>query len=254
MEKDVLHHQEVQSLLTSHFVAVHVDCSQPNELADQFQVGMLPTDIVIGPDEVVLLKSQGGRDRASYIKQLRQLLSSVPTPEEKPVEQQLVQKEPQGTSRVPDVAPGKAESGIQNSPKDQSNAPTPTTNDTKLLIGLDRYSPVSLARNREWRKGKTEFAMVFQGVVYLMADEEEYNEFGRNPSKYAPRLLGCDPVVLWSSDKAIPGSTQFGAYFDSELFLFSSAKNRDTFKGSPTRYSRPQHVVRVDEIDGPRWR
>ncbi|TXT16678.1 MAG: thioredoxin, partial [Planctomycetota bacterium] len=124
----------------------------------------------------------------------------------------------------------------------------------KLLVGLDRYSPVSLAKHRQWRKGSPEFALVYQGVVYLLCDADEYREFRSDPSKYAPRLLGCDPVVLWTSDRAVPGSTQYGAYFDGELFLFSSPENRDRFKSSPTLYTRPQHVLKVDQIDGPRWR
>ena len=91
-------------------------------------------------------------------------------------------------------------------------------------------------------------------MVYLLYDSEEYREFQSDPAKYAPRLLGCDPVVLWNSDRAVPGSTQYGAYFDSELFLFTNFENRDRFKASPNLYSRPQHVLKVDQIDGPRWR
>ena len=214
MERDVLHSNDVRDLLSKDFVAVLVDCGAHPELQMQFNIQSLPTDIVLGPDGAVLLRSEGSRDKKAYLTQLARIVEpDLP----------LVQKQP-------------------------------VADKVKLLVGLDRYSPVSLAKNRQWRKGKNEFALVWQEVVYLMFDEAEYREFQAEPAKFAPRLLGCDPVVLWTSDRAVPGSTQFGAYFDGELYLFNSAETRDRFKGRPNLYSRPQHVLKVDEIDGPRWR
>ena len=220
MERDVLHSSDVLDALSKDFVAVLIDCGQHPELQMQFNIQSLPTDIVLGPDGAVLFRSEGSRDKKTYLTQLVRIVE----PQTQPVE---------------------------NSPPVQKQ---PSADKVKLLVGLDRYSPVSLAKNRQWRKGKNEFALVWQEVVYLMFDEAEYREFKADPVKFAPRLLGCDPVVLWTSDRAVPGSTQFGAYFDGELYLFNSAANRDRFKGSPNLYSRPQHVLKVNEIDGPRWR
>ena len=217
MEHEVLHTSDVRDLLSKDFVAVLVNCDEHPELQMQFNIQSLPTDIVLGPDGAVLLKSEGSRDKKTYLAQLARVIAP-PAGNPPPVQQQ------------------------------------PAAEKVKLLVGLDRYSPVSLAKNRQWRKGKNEFALVYQEVVYLMFDEAEYREFQAEPTKFAPKLLGCDPVVLWTSDRAVPGSTQFGAYFDGELYLFNSAETRDRFKGSPTLYSRPQHVLKVDEIDGPRWR
>ncbi len=258
MEQEVLHQRDVLDVLAEHFIAVEVDCSKPNDLTDQFQVQMLPTDIVIGPDEVVLLKAEGRRNRATYIAQLRDVLTKVNSTRSAPVDrsqdQRLVQNSPAGTARVGETVPERDPAPKPKQFENPNATASKSSTEDKLLIGLDRFSPVSLAKGRQWRKGKTEFALVYQGIVYLMFDNEEYAEFKADPGKFAPRLLGCDPVVLWSTDKAVPGSTQFGAYFDGELFLFSSAENRDTFKGSPTRYSRTQHVLKIDQIDGPRWR
>ncbi len=215
MEHDVLHSNDVRDLLSKDFVAVLVNCDEHPELQMQFNIQSLPTDIVLSPDGAVLLKSEGSRDKKTYLAQLARVIEPSENPP--PVQKQ------------------------------------PVAEKVKLLVGLDRYSPVSLAKNRQWRKGKNEFALVYQEVVYLMFDDKEYQEFKAEPTKFAPRLLGCDPVVLWTSDRAVPGSTQFGAYFDGELYLFNSAENRDRFKGRPNLYSRPQHVLKVDEIDGPRW-
>ncbi|MFM9961902.1 MAG: thioredoxin family protein [Planctomycetaceae bacterium] len=245
MEKDVLHHPDVRDLLTQQFVAVIIDSDQHPELISQFEIKGLPTDVIVGPDGTVLLKAEGGRDRKSYLAQLKQTLDKLApqteSPSDRVQEEQLVQNGTPGTARVSEQTPEPV--------REEKPAPQ-----VKLLIGLDRYSPVALAKHRQWRKGKTEHALVYQGVVYLLCDTEEYKEFQADPAKYAPRLLGCDPVVLWNSDRAVPGSTQFGAYFDGELFLFASPENRDRFKTSPTLFARSQHVLKIDEIDGPRWR
>jgi len=245
MEKDVLHHADVRDVLTRQFVAVMVDSDQHPDLVSQFEIKSLPTDVIIAPDGVVLLKAEGGRDRKTYLAQLRNAATRIapftePSSERSP-DERVAEESSAGVARV----------------SEQSQEPAPEeapAKQVKLLVGLDRYSPVALAKHRQWRKGKPELSLVFQGVVYLLCDEEEYREFQSDPAKYAPRLLGCDPVVLWNSDRAIPGSTQFGAYFDGELYLFASPENRDRFKSSPTLYTKPQHVLKVDQIDGPRWR
>lgn len=258
MEKDVLHHSDVRDLLSRNFVAVMIDSDQHPELIQQFDIKSLPTDVVIAPDGVVMPKMEGGRDRKTYLAQMRHALEQIPPRNEASGSQIAQQPEtPQPSSPASDrsqderittkLIPGTPRVGEPV----QEESPAPVE---KLLVGLDRFSPVALAKHRQWRKGKTELALVYQGVVYLLCDDDEYREFRADPGKYAPRLLGCDPVVLWTSDRAIPGSTQFGAYFDGELFLFSSPENRDRFKSSPTLYTRPQHVLKVDQIDGPRWR
>lgn len=253
MEKDVLHHSDVRDLLSRNYVAVMVDSDQHPELIEQFGIKSLPTDLVIVPDGVVLLKAEGGRDRKTYLAQMRHTLQQYTpqpqSPADRPPEEKIVRNSASGAARV-------AESAVEEQPlrEDKPASQSQPALEGKLLVGLDRFSPVSLAKHRQWRKGKTELALVYQGVVYLLYDEDEYREFQADPGKYAPRLLGCDPVVLWTSDRAIPGSTQFGAYFDGDLFLFTSAGNRDRFKSSPTLYTRPQHVLKIDNIDGPRWR
>ena len=224
MDKSVLNESEVEDMLANHFVAVKVDSNIHPDLVTKYKVQQLPTDIVLAPNGVELLKSEGYHDKGSYLKQLRKIIQRTDSNPEAPTDRSADER----LARKDDA--------------------------TKPLIGLERYSPVYLGKTHQWRKGKSQYALVYQGVVYLMCDEEEYRDFQSNPTKYVPRLLGCDPVVLWSSDRAVPGTTQFGAFYDEDLFLFSSAENRDRFKNSPTLYSRTQHVLKADQIDGPRWR
>lgn len=78
MEKEVLHHSDVRDLLSQNFVAVMIDSDQHPELISQFEIKSLPTDVVIAPNDVVLLKAEGGRDRKTYLAQLRHTLEQLP--------------------------------------------------------------------------------------------------------------------------------------------------------------------------------
>lgn len=232
MEKEIFSDREVQEFLASNFIPVKVDCSTPNPLADEFNIELLPADLVVSPDGQSLSKTKGfpgtGKvGRRAYLDQLNLALA---------------QNQPK-----PAAEPAKP---VQ----DELKQPPEQKADLKLIVGLERYSPVALVKQRKWIKGKPEHAWQYQGVVYLMRDAEEVREFQAEPAKFAPKLLGCDPVVLWTSDKAVVGSTQFGAIFDESLYLFSSAETRDRFKKEPALFTRPQHVLKVNDVDGPRWR
>lgn len=116
--------------------------------------------------------------------------------------------------------------------------------ESKPALGLAGYSPVSLWRDRKWKKGDEEFAGVYKGIFYYMASADELDAFRTDPARYAPRLLGADPVILWETDRAVPGSVRFAAYFDDDLYLFANAKSRQQFKDDPLRYTRTRHVLK----------
>lgn len=44
------------------------------------------------------------------------------------------------------------------------------------------------------------------------------------------------------TNRAVAGSTKYGAYFDGELFLFASPENRERFKKTPYRFTRTRHA------------
>ena len=118
------------------------------------------------------------------------------------------------------------------------------------LVGLSGYSPISLRKHRKWVKGERKYAGQFKGILYYMVDEAELEQFNSDPEKYAPRLLGCDPVVLAETDRAIPGSTRFAAFFGEELYGFVSSATRDRFKQNPQKYVKTRHVLRLEQLEG----
>ena len=53
-------------------------------------------------------------------------------------------------------------------------------------------------------------------------------------------LAGYDAVAYFSENAAVEGSSEFTAVHNNAIYYFSSAENRDTFKGNPSKYE-PQY-------------
>ncbi len=77
----------------------------------------------------------------------------------------------------------------------------------------------------------------------------ELEIFKVDPGRYAPQLLGCDPVILNKQDRAIPGDTKYGAYYDHNLYLFVDLESREEFKKNPDRFSRTMHVLKMEQVE-----
>jgi YHS domain-containing protein len=132
-------------------------------------------------------------------------------------------------------------------PRVTSTVPAPKRPWT--VIGLRGYSPIALVTARAWVPGNQRFAWGYKGIIYYMASPAELQRFKENPERYAPQVLGCDPVILDITDRAVPGDIRYAAFFDGELYLFVSEKSRQAFRQDPERYVRTKHVLKVDELD-----
>lgn len=217
MEKDVLSRPAVVQVLSSKLILVKVNVDQHPELAKRFNVSQFPSDVVVDPQGRRILSSTGYQEADKYVSFVRH------------AEEQYVGAPVAAPQSVPaEATPGEAED---------------------IMIALDGYCPVTLSKTRAWEKGTREFAAEHRGQMYYLTSAEHKTDFEADPSKYVPRLLGCDPVVLRDTDLAVPGSIRFGAYYDEELYLFSSQDNRTAFKSEPERYTRTRVVRHADEID-----
>ena len=241
MEAEVLPHPEIMGLLQSKFIAVKVDAGNPanirgGELVQQFGVHGLPCDVIVDPLSGRLLSQvEGYQDLARYRTSALRSRSMFDQSHKIVVVERQTPKEPAQTE-APSQEPA-----------------TETQNDVTLgtpqpLVGLDGFSPVSLGAQRAWTVGKPEFSFEYKGITYRMCSAEELDAFRTRPGDFAPRLLGCDPVVLSETDRAVPGRTDFGAFFDGDLYLFVSEESRRRFKTNPPKYTRIQHVLRVDHL------
>jgi YHS domain-containing protein len=229
MERDVFRTPEFLRQLDGRFVAVKVDADQRPDLVEQFGVRGLPTDLFIDPDGRVLAQSTGYVGRGDYLSQMARIDARFDAASRTHIARSQA-------GAPPATLPSRREPLVQNS-------------SSPRVIGLEGYSPISLWNWREWRKGSPEFAAAYRGVTFHMTTAEERRQFAADPEQYVPKLLGCDPVLIAETERAISGSTKFGAYYNGELYLFASAENRDRFKQAPHRFTRTRHAVRVDEIE-----
>jgi thioredoxin-related protein/YHS domain-containing protein len=224
MDREVFPSSSVKEMLGSRFVAVKINSDDRQDLVRRYGVETLPSDLVIDSltGRVITLHA-GYQDRTSYLSSASQAEASF----NKAHPRNLVVAKP--------VADAKSV--------------TPELGEPKPIIGLAGFSPVALAKKRQWNRGSAEFAWEYKEVTYHLSSREELEEFRNKPEAFAPRLLGCDPVILWESDKAVSGDIKYAAFFDDELFLFKSDERRKQFKASPEKYIRLQHALKVDQIE-----
>ena len=263
MERDVLHTPEVAAHLNGPIVAVMLDTERVPQLVSRFGVQSIPTDLFLTPDGRVLGMMNGAKPKSDYLRRvaaaesqydrIRQLsLAKSDGSAEGP---RLLKPEP----RI-DLPTGPPERGSRESaygPDPASAAASPLKfrprSDGVVLLGLKGFSPVALFEDRRWAKGEPRYAWEHQGLTYLMASQEEFRKFQRESERYAPRLLGCDPVLYYDDGRAVPGSTQYAAMFDDALFLFQSPATRAKFRESPERYTKRRTVLLIDEIETAAW-
>jgi thiol-disulfide isomerase/thioredoxin/YHS domain-containing protein len=286
MEREVLDTPQVLKLLDAGFVAVKLDFDiKANEpIRTKYGAKNLPTDVILDPDGKVLVKTEGYEtgDRAKYIANVTRIetryaaerakIARTAAPAETPAAKPVAEKQPLVAAQksIPQISPSTGGKGDKlvpppTEPKkigdvasaaspddvphvDQQPAAAPATEAAQFLLGLDGYCPVTLRSTRSWKSGSSDITLEHDGQTFYFTTADKRDEFKAHPDRYAPRLLGCDPVILAENDLAVRGSVKFGAFYEGELFLFETADSRVKFRKNPTRYSRLQHVVKPEDV------
>lgn len=226
MERNVLHQRAVLQEIGRSVIAVKINVDDQPQIASKYGIQALPSDVYAEPDGRKLMEATGYRGAGEYVSSMTRAATRYAD---------LV------AARTP--APRPAATG------DVVNSSTRLATSEERRPMLDGYCPVTLFHNHKWEKGSPQFRIEYRDQVYLAASADDMREFNEDPTRYAPRFLGCDPVVVWESDRAVPGSTQFGAFYNDQLYLFTSEQNRQTFKADPDRYTRTRVVLRLDDIE-----
>lgn len=245
MEREVLKDPQLLKQMGSRLVAVKINADHHQDLVERYGVRALPADVFVDADGRVIARIDSHEGKASYLAQIARVEARFASQ----VKVQVAKSSPPRTLPGTSQAPTGDQSSTAQNDTSTSDAPTAAKKTDPTPIGLKGYSPVALSAHRKWRKGKAEFAATYKGIVYHMATAEEFEDFQADPQRYAPRLLGCDPVLLWETDRAIAGNIRYGAYYDGELFFFSTRENREQFRKAPTRYTQSRHVLRADRIE-----
>jgi YHS domain-containing protein len=223
MEQNVLHRPEVLDQIRKSVVAVKLNAEKSSKIAARYSVDAFPTDVFVEPDGTRLIESEGFRSITEY----RSMIARAST-------------------RYADVV-AKRTAPVKT-PTQQQPAPTQLANDGPKPM-LDGYCAVTLWNHRRWEKGSPQYRAEFRGQAYLLSSEAALREFNENPDRFVPRFLGCDPVVVFESDRAVLGSTKYAAFYDDELFLFVDDVNRQAFKRNPDNFVRTRVVLNVDQIE-----
>ena len=232
MDRETLHSKSLSKQTRGKFLAVKINTDRQPGITRKYSVRALPTDLFIGPTGRVISRVEGYQTTRQYLARAARVDASF------------------AANRK--VALAKNKQPVQQ-PKPVvviARKPAKKVTVKKVAVGMDGYSPVALWNHRKWVEGRAEFAMKHKGVTYHFANAKERKEFELNPALYAPRLLGCDPVILQGTDRAIAGDIEYGAYFDGELFFFVSKASRKKFRETPLRYTRTRHVLRVNKFKG----
>lgn len=237
MDSDVLNTQDVKRALCDRVIGVKIDLDQHPDIAEKYGVDSIPADVVISPSGRVLSKTVGFLPRATY-------LANLATAEQKTAEEVMLARKAAEEKKAAEERALALKSKPAAPPVTEITPEKLVTpqKSSKLIVGLDGYCPVTLWRTREWSKGKTTFGADFQGVRFYFASLADRDDFIAEPTRYAPQLLGCDPVALWETERAIAGTAKYAAFFDGELYLFNAVANRDRFKQSPPQFTKTRHV------------
>ncbi|WP_197996514.1 thioredoxin family protein [Gimesia panareensis] len=244
MDQTVLRTAAVKNLFGKRVIGVKIDSDQHRHLVDRFNVRSLPSDILLTPTGTIITRTDGFQNQNVYLSFLGRGASRY----EKDRRVYLAQKSKQELmERKRQAEQQQVEPETEPEPQ-ETNKTYVATNPER--IGLEGYSPIALTRDRKWKKGQEEFSWPYQGITYQMASRTELEIFKADPGRYAPQLLGCDPVILNKQDRAIPGDTKYGAYYDHNLYLFVDLESREEFKQNPDRYSRTMHVLKIEQVGG----
>ncbi|MCA9029183.1 MAG: YHS domain-containing protein [Planctomycetaceae bacterium] len=229
MERTVLNQKAVLQQFGTTIVGVKIDVDDHPDLVRRFGVSKFPTDLYIEPTGELLMESQGMHPMDEYISMMHRagsryadLLASRKAKTDVPI------------ATVPGEGKGENELASQG---------------PKATPIMDGYCPVTLWKHRRWTKGSQQFTTDYKGQQFTFVSEEALEDFQQDPERYVPRFLGCDPVIVWDTDRAVPGKTAFGAFYDDELYLFVSDANRKTFKSNPDKYIRTRVVLRSEQIE-----
>ena len=223
MERNVLNQPAVLRSLGTDMVGVKINADHHPDLRSRFGVSGYPSDVVVSPTGDVSNRYVGATSESGFVARMKREGAKYPSKPE-------VQLADQTKERT-----------------DQPAVAVPAEN--RKLLGLDGYSPVALAKGKLWKKGDPRHAAKYQGLTYHFANADELEMFLAEPAKYTPKLLGCDPVVLAESGRAVRGKTVHGVFFRNNVYLMVSEANREEFLKKPAFYADKRFAVSADEIE-----
>lgn len=285
MEREVLNTAPVLKSLDKGFVAVKVDLdlARNSKTAARFGIDSMPADVIVSPEGKTIVRSEGFQEQQKYLKTItriddqyaaerarvaraaeekqkqekQQAIAAQETPPAKTETKSVASTTPAPDKLVPPpTEPRKvADTASANPTSPEIKKPdVPVVSESAVkepagsLVAMEGYCPVTLRTTRVWKPGSSDISLEHDGQTYYFTSRELRDQFKANPGKYAPKLLGCDPVVLANSDLVVRGNVKYGAYYDGALYLFENPESRAKFRKEPVRYTKLQHAVKPEDV------
>jgi YHS domain-containing protein len=259
MERETLNSKALLAKFGTQIIGLKIHYEDHPGIAEHFRVKLYPSDVIVAPNGALVFKTTGHQTTQRYMANISHW--SKQFPEERAAAIARLNPPPVASPQNPGTRPSPPTqqapviAGPQRPVPDSTVVPRPKAKPPAAkLIGLSGYSPVAIKTRRVWTKGREDLAVTWQGVVYYLANDREYLAFKNAPHRYAPRMLGCDPVLLWNSDRAVQGAVEFGAFYDGDLYLFTTGDTRNRFKVNPDQFVAVRHVLTPEEVIGTRIR
>ncbi len=104
-------------------------------------------------------------------------------------------------------------------------------------MALEGHCPVCMIEAKKWVAGDPRHQVVYDGKTYQFPSEKHKQMFQANPANYVPALGGDCTVCYAMSGKRIAGNIRQMSLHDGRLFLFPSAKEKETFTADPKRFA-----------------
>ena len=91
---------------------------------------------------------------------------------------------------------------------------------SKSGLAIDGYDPVSYFKANKAIKGKREFAVDHQGVIYYFSSAENKEAFIKNPSAYEPQYGGWCAYAMGKEGDKVNIDPETFKIINGKLFLF----------------------------------
>jgi YHS domain-containing protein len=97
-------------------------------------------------------------------------------------------------------------------------------------IAIKGYDPVAYFRLNKAVKGKSEYSINYQGVIYQFSSQENKDEFRKNPAKYEPEYGGWCAYAMGAKNEKVSIDPETFKFINGKLYLFYNRYFNNTLK------------------------
>ena len=97
-------------------------------------------------------------------------------------------------------------------------------------LAIEGYDPVAYFKQHEAIKGRKEWAVSYQDVLYYFSSVANKEEFKKNPSKYEPEYGGWCAYAMGAKGEKVSVEPETFKILNGKLYLFYNRAFNNTLK------------------------